>query len=69
MTISLTFTLPKESSECRAAQDGAQYKSAFIDIMRQLRSKQKYGNIESLPLEQIQQMIMAELNSRGLNLE
>lgn len=65
----LEFTLPEESSECRAAQDGAQYRHAFLEIMYQLRTKQKHENIESLSIEEVRKMIQTELDVRDLNLE
>ena len=68
MTVSLTFTLPEESLECRAAQDGAKYKDALCEILNVLRHKEKYGNENMIQIAEVRQIIADELEVRALTL-
>lgn len=68
----LSFELPEESSEFRAAQDGAEWRAVMQDLLEHIRNQLKYQNppaTKAAAYEEFRELIWNTISDRGLKLD
>ena len=73
-TATLTFNLPEEEPEFKAAVNGSSWQSLAWELSQHLRSKIKYADEETPEavvdaLQEVRDFLHEELSSRGLNFD
>ena len=66
MRATFTFNLPDEQEEYTDSLNGSKYISVLMEVLDILRKMRKYQDVETLPIEEIERLIYAEINSRDL---
>lgn len=69
MKAKLIFNLPDENEDFEAAVNASKFKTAIYNFDQNLRSKYKYENIESMPLNEVRDLLREKLAEYNLSLE
>lgn len=65
----LSFDLPEEETEFKAAQEGAEWKYLTMDILNHLQTQLKYAELapaKAAAFEEVRELIWNTISSRDL---
>lgn len=68
----LSFELPEEYEEFRAAQDAGEWRAVMQDLLEHIRTQIKYQNLpdaKAAAYEEFRELIWNTISDRGLKLD